>query len=160
MGRENMIKMAEKGIVWVPTVFTMKVLSGMYTPGSNEFDSAEKYLDHQLNQIIKAIDLGVIIAIGTDSGSPGILHGESIFEEMKLFHLAGLSAEKTIQCATGNGALLFGLDEKIGKILPGFAANFTVIKERPVNLFSKTITPKVVIVNGSVYSKEYSKEAK
>ena len=154
MGRENMRRMAEKGIVWVPTVFTMKALSKIFKHDTAEVGIALKYMNHQLDQINEAVGLGVNVAIGTDSGSPGVFHGTSIFEEMKLFHLAGISIEKTIQCATKNGAHLLGLDREYGQILPGFTANLSVINKKPEEILSYTTNiPEVSILNGSVFHK-------
>lgn len=50
---------------------------------------------------------------------------------MKLLHLSGIAIEKTIQCATKNGASLFGMSDRIGQILPGFNADFCIIHGNP-----------------------------
>ena len=138
MGRENLQLMAEKGIFWVPTVFTMKA----YGANINSVNSAqagvdrqviEKNLNHQIEQLALARELGVNVALGTDAGSLGVLHGESMVEEMKLFKKAGYSLAETVRCATSNGAALLGIDD-FGLIAVGKTATFLVARGAPAQL--------------------------
>jgi imidazolonepropionase-like amidohydrolase len=138
MGRENLQLMAEKGIFWVPTVFTMKA----YGANINSVNSAQagvdrqvidKNLNHQIEQLALARELGVNVALGTDAGSLGVLHGESMVEEMKLFKKAGYSLAETVRCATSNGAGLLGIDD-FGLIAPGKTATFLVARGAPAQL--------------------------
>jgi imidazolonepropionase-like amidohydrolase len=138
MGRENLQLMAEKGIFWVPTVFTMKA----YGANINSVNSAqagvdrqviEKNLNHQIEQLALARELGVNVALGTDAGSLGVLHGESMVEEMKLFKKAGYSLAETVRCATSNGAGLLGIDD-FGLIAIGKTATFLVARGAPAQL--------------------------
>ena len=89
-----------------------------------------KNLEHQLEQIGTARQLGVTLAVGTDAGSPGVHHGQSLKEELQLFVAAGFSVEGAIRCASRNGALLMGLPER-GKIAPGMRADFLAVKASP-----------------------------
>lgn len=135
MGRDNLQRMADKGVVWVPTVFTMKAYAaniGHADPHANR-QVIEKNLNHQLAQLALARELGVTVALGTDSGSLGVIHGESLVEEMKLFLKAGYSLAETVRCATGNGARLLGLDD-FGLLAAGRAATFLVARGGPLQL--------------------------
>jgi imidazolonepropionase-like amidohydrolase len=93
----------------------------------------EKNLSHQLGQLALARQLGLTVALGTDSGSLGVLHGESLVEEMKLFMKAGYSLAETVRCATGNGARLLGLDD-FGLLAKNRTATFLVVRGGPVQL--------------------------
>ncbi len=84
-------------------------------------------LAEQLAQLGLARKLGVTTAVGTGAGSVGILHGESMVEEMKLFIKAGYSLGETIRCASENGAKFFGM-EKLGKLTVGGQATFLVAR--------------------------------
>ncbi len=84
-------------------------------------------LTEQLTQLCLARELGVKAAVGTGAGSVGILHGESMVEEMKLFIKAGYSLEETIHCASENGARLFGM-EKLGALTVGGQATFLITR--------------------------------
>ena len=112
MGRQNLELMAEKGVYWVPTIYTMKAyaLNAEHYRASIDVKVVEQNLAHQLEQVALARELGVKVALGTDSGSIGVLHGESMMEEMKLFMRAGFSLAETIGCATKQGAQLLGCD--------------------------------------------------
>ncbi len=131
MGEENLQRMAEKQAVLIPTLYAMKVCAEMAdTPGERKM--AEKNLAHQLEQVARARDFGVRVALGTDSGSLGVLHGEAVVEELKLLIKAGYSLAEAIQCATYNGAQLLGIDA--GLIAVGRPAHFLVARGTPAQL--------------------------
>jgi len=135
MGRNNLEKLAERQIVWIPTAITMKAYSEWLLPASNEAETAIRNLEHQIGQMMLARKLGVPIALGTDSGSLGVFHGYSAKEELKLFQEAGFSVSEAIQCATLNGARLLGIPN-LGSLQPGKRACFTVIDGPPEQLFA------------------------
>jgi len=134
MGKENLQRMADKGTVWVPTIFTMKAYGQNSTLGRSRIDLQviAKTIDHQLQQLSMARDIGVKVALGTDAGSLGVLHGESVVEEMKLYIKAGYTLAETVQCVTHNGAGLLGLDR--GLIAAGKPADFLVARGTPAQL--------------------------
>jgi imidazolonepropionase-like amidohydrolase len=134
MGRENLMRIAEMGIFWVPTAFTMEAYARMSDPGSKESEVARKNLEHQLEQLRVAEECGVRIALGTDAGSVGVNHGKAVTEEMKLFISAGLTVEKAIQCASSRGAELLSLKNTIGTLAPGQPASFLAVRGGPDRL--------------------------
>lgn len=148
MGRENLELMAEKGTVWVPTLFTMKAYAANidYAPGA-DLKVLDKTLEHQMNQLTTARALGVTVALGTDAGSLGVLHGESMVEEMKLFIKAGYSLSETVRCVCYNGARLLGL-ENIGILNKGKAATFIVTRGAPAQLPRKLSYLEAMYVDG------------
>jgi imidazolonepropionase-like amidohydrolase len=145
MGEDNLRKMAEKDVLWIPSVLRAKngldsagsggdvccrfsqryVAPGKAVPGAEAF--WQKMLAEQLTQLRLARKLGVTTAVGTGAGSVGILHGESMAEEMKLFIKAGYSLEETIRCASDNGARFFGM-EKLGALTVGRQATFLITR--------------------------------
>lgn len=145
MGEENIRKMAKKGVLWIPSVLRAKnaldgagsggdvccrfslryVAPGKGIPGAEDF--WRKVLAEQLTQLRFARELGVTTAVGTGAGSIGILHGESMVEEMKLFIKAGYSLEETIRCASENGARFFGMDT-LGVLSVGRKATFLITR--------------------------------
>lgn len=135
MGRENLQLMAEKGVFWVPTLFTMKAYGANINSAQAGVDRQviEKNLNHQIEQLALARELGVNVALGTDAGSLGVLHGESMVEEMKLFKKAGYSLAETVRCTTSNGAGLLGIDD-FGLIAIGKTATFLVARGAPAQL--------------------------
>lgn len=135
MGRDNLERMAEHGCTWVPTVVTMKAYSEIleFERDFARSSVAARNCESQLEQLRLARELGVKVALGTDSGSPGVLHGESVFEEMKLYLKAGYSLVETVRCATANGAELLGNSDMAG-LRPGVPANFLVARGTPAQL--------------------------
>jgi len=155
MGEDNLRKMAEKNVLWIPGVLqarngldgaasggdvccrfsTRYVAPGKPVPGAESF--WQKMLAEQLTQLRVAGKMGVITAVGTGAGSVGILHGESMVEEMKLFIKAGYSLEETIRSASENGARFFGM-EKLGTLTVGRQATFLIsrgsVKQLPRKL--------------------------
>jgi imidazolonepropionase-like amidohydrolase len=135
MGRENLETMAERGIFWVPTVYTMKAFLDNFTRlgGDAERQVVAGNLDHQLEQLALARQLGVPVALGTDAGSLGVHHGQSLGEELQLFLDAGYSLTEAVACATANGAKLLGLRD-FGILEKGRAATFLVVPGAPTEL--------------------------
>ena len=166
MGEDNLRKMADKDVLWIPSVLRAKnamdgagssgdvccrfstryVAPGKPVPGAEVF--WKKMLAEQLTQLRLARKLGVTTAVGTGAGSVGILHGESMVEEMKLFIKAGYSLEETIQCASENGANFFGM-EKLGPLAVGRRATFLITRGSVQQLPRKLSYLEGIYVNGS-----------
>jgi imidazolonepropionase-like amidohydrolase len=94
-----------------------------------------------------ARELGVKVALGTDAGSLGVLHGEAMVDEMKLYKKAGYSLAETVRCATSNGAELLGLED-FGRIAPGKTATFLVARGAPAQLPRKLSYLEAIYLNG------------
>jgi len=141
MGDDNLRKMADMDVMWVPSVLLAKnglqgagsggdvtcrfsrgyVAPGKADPGAEAF--WEKMLAGQLAQLRLARELGLKTAVGTGAGNVGILHGESMVEEMKLFTRAGWSWEEVIRSASVIGAGFFGMED-LGVLAIGRKATF------------------------------------
>lgn len=87
----------------------------------------KRCLQNNLIRLSLAQELGVQVAVGTGAGSRGILHGESLVEEIKLLIKAGYSLEESIRCASKNGADFFALEE-FGQLAVGKKANFLLTR--------------------------------
>ncbi len=138
MGRENMRRMAEREVVWVPTAVTMQAYSDYLMAQGHRSDPSfadvsRRNLDHQLEQIGIARQIGVTLALGTDAGSPGVNHGQSLKTELSLFVAAGFSVEEAVRCASWNGARLMGLNDR-GLVAPGMRADFLAVQAPPERL--------------------------
>ena len=151
MGEANLRLMARNRVLWIPSVLRAKngldcassggsvccrfslraVAPGEPQPGAEAYWQA--LLVDQLAQLRLARSLGVPVAVGTGAGSPGILHGESMVEEMKLFLRAGWSLEETLRSASEQGARFFGMDN-LGALAVGRPATFLVARGMPQQL--------------------------
>jgi len=148
MGEDNMKRMADRQVFWVPTAFTMKAMRRHMPAGSVQSVAASRMLEDQLEQMGRARELGVRLAAGTDAGSFGVRHGIALAEELKLMIEAGFSVEEAICCATSQGARLLGLDHELGLLGRGMPANFIIADGPPSSLPDSLGEVKVVCVNG------------
>ena len=146
MGKENLERMAEKRIPWIPTVFAMKSLCTVMR-GAPEAETAERNVEHQLEQIRFAAQCGVVVALGTDSGSVGVHHGKGVIEELQLLMTAGMRLEEAVQCATSRVAGLLGLGN-LGSLDAGNRAFFVVAQGDPGQLPGSLNSPEAVFVDG------------
>lgn len=150
MGRDNLEIMAERKTVWVPTACTMAAYGERLAKGSKESEVAKRNLDHQIGQIQLAKSLGVRVAAGTDSGSPGVHHGESLAREMGLLMDAGFSVQEAVNSATARGAALLGVEDRTGVLAAGGPATFVVVRGTPGSLLERLTEPDLVVVKGKV----------
>jgi imidazolonepropionase-like amidohydrolase len=166
MGEDNLRKMAAMDVLWIPGLlraknaldgarsggavgcrFSMRYLApGKADPGAETF--WKKTLAEQLTQLRVARKFGVKTAVGTGAGSAGILHGESMVEEMKLFIKTGYSLEETIRCASENGARFFGM-ENLGALTVGRKATFLIARGTVQQLPRKLTYLEGIFVGGA-----------
>ena len=146
MGKDNLARMADKGVTWVPTVVTMSAYARIFEQTGRNPDVARRTLDHQIEQLAIARRLGVTVALGTDSGSPGVDHGAAVIEEMKLLMQAGYSLPEAILCATVNGARLVA--GEFGLIEPGRPATFVIVEGSPSTLPESLKKVRAVFIDG------------
>ena len=97
ISKENIDAMAEKGVAWTPTVYALQSLAP--TLQGDERRYLEGVIDHHLSSIHYASSIGCRLRIGTDSGSKGVDHGPSFFDELALFRRAGLTLPQILSSA-------------------------------------------------------------
>jgi imidazolonepropionase-like amidohydrolase len=85
-----------------------------------------------LENLRKVWDAGIPVAMGTDAGNIGTLHGPSVFREMTIMTQAGLTPLQVLRSATVNGALVMGLDGQAGTIAVGRLADLVVLDADPL----------------------------
>ncbi len=149
MGEENLKRLRDSEAVWVPTVFSMRAYRqniDILGEHGNQI-VLDRLLEHQLAQLAQARELGVKVAVGTNAGSLGVLHGEGVMEEMKLFRRAGYSLGETIHCSSVVGGNLLGM-ENFGRLRPGAPATFLASRGTPSQLPRKIIYLEAIYIEG------------
>lgn len=166
MGTENLKRMADQGVMWIPNVLRAKnaldgagsggdvccrfsqryVAPGKPVPGAEAY--WKKVLDEQLDLLRLAQGLGVKTAVGTGAGNIGILHGEAVLEEMKLFLKAGHSLTETFRSASDNGAKFFGMDN-LGALQIGRNATFLIARGTVQQLPRKISFLEGIFIDGA-----------
>ena len=78
-----------------------------------------------------AIRLGVPIATGTDTGEVGVTP-DMVWREIVLLHEHGASAIASIKAATSSGARLLAIDDEVGTVEVGKAADLVLVDGDPL----------------------------
>jgi imidazolonepropionase-like amidohydrolase len=110
---------------------------------------AKKQFDQGLRNLKLLSDGGVMIAMGTDSGT-GLGRWQGYFEqvEMELMVKAGMTPMQTLVASTGNAARVMGLDKEVGTLQPGKRADFVVLTADPLADIRNTRTIESVWIDG------------
>ena len=85
-----------------------------------------------LANLRKVWDAGIPVAMGTDAGNIGTLHGPSVFREMALMAQAGLTTLEVLRSATANGAQAMGLERETGTLAAGKLADVVILDADPL----------------------------
>jgi len=72
------------------------------------------------------------VAMGTDAGNIGTLHGPAVFRELGLMVRAGLTPLQALRAATVNGAKAMGMERDIGTLAPGKLADVVILNADPL----------------------------
>ena len=144
--------MKREGVVLVPTV-----LAGMtVVDWATNFDflppnSAKKALEvgpQMQDMLTLAVDNGVTVAFGTDTGvSP---HGENA-QEFRYMKLAGMSESAMIASATKIAAEHIEMSDKIGTLEPGKHADLIAVDGNPLRDITELEDVDFVMKGGVVY---------
>lgn len=97
VSRDTLHRMAEARIAWIPTIFALQSLAVQYP--AVEQAVIQNIVEGHLSSVSYAASIGVILRIGSDSGSKGTAHGSVFLEELQLFRKAGLPPEQIISSA-------------------------------------------------------------
>jgi len=116
-----------------------------------ESRSAQQYklaLQVAMENLRRARDAGVTIALGTDSGPPRRFQGYFEHLEMEMMADAGLPAREILLAATGSAATCMGLDD-LGTLEPGNWADLIVLDADPLNDVTNLRRIESVWIGGS-----------
>jgi imidazolonepropionase-like amidohydrolase len=75
---------------------------------------------------------GITLAVGTDAGNPGTLHGPAIYRELQLLAEAGLTPMEILVAATRNAARAMGRQAEVGTVEAGKAADLVALDADPL----------------------------
>ena len=106
----------------------------------------------ELRNLRTVWDAGIPVAMGTDAGNIGTLHGPSVFREMQLMVEAGLTPLQVLRSATLNGAKAMRMERDIGTLAPGKLADLVILDEDPLADVHSLSHIHRVIKDGHVFS--------
>jgi len=87
----------------------------------------------------RAVDAGVRIAMGTDSGVGR--HGTNL-EELPLMEAAGMTPAQVLAATTSSAAELLGFGDSLGRLAPGYRTDLVVVDGDPLSRLADL--PKLV----------------
>jgi imidazolonepropionase-like amidohydrolase len=102
----------------------------------------------------KVRDAGITIAMGTDAGNIGTVHGPSIFREMAMMQEAGMTPLEVLRSATVGGSRALRLDADAGTLTPGKYADVLILNADPLANLQNLSHAYRVIKDGRVYDPE------
>lgn len=127
--------MADRGTFLVPTlVATRAMLDAGTAKGIPEYavKKAEEVDPIRRKAFAEAVRKGVPIAMGTDAGTPFNAHGDNA-REVSLMVEAGMTPAQALAASTVTAAKLLGLEQSIGLVEVGFAADMLVLFRNPLD---------------------------
>ena len=142
--------MAQQGVHWVPTI-------GVYLRGIKEPHFHPSLIKrgwtgkmHEKN-FKKGKELGILMGIGTDYVAYQNEYPGLYIEDIRTFVDLGYTPMEAIVCATKNGAIILGEEDKLGTIEAGKLADLQVINDNPLESFDALGHPEIVMVGGKIH---------
>jgi imidazolonepropionase-like amidohydrolase len=134
--------MLERGTYLVPTlVAPTGVISaaeaGAAIPEAS-IKKAKEVIEIHRQSFRRAVEAGVKVAMGTDSGVTP--HGENL-RELELMAEGGMTPAQTLIATTATAADLMGLERELGSMEPGKRADIAVVEGDPFEL--KTLAERI-----------------
>jgi imidazolonepropionase-like amidohydrolase len=109
MTRRSLDELAEASVFWVPTVGALARAAHAGAAAGEAHAFIDRLIRSHLEMIGLAHELGVALAIGTDSTLPDPFYGQAYAAELAYFERAGLSRDETHTIAREDGARLLGI---------------------------------------------------
>ena len=99
-------------------------------------------------------DAGVRVAVGTDAGNPGTLHGPAIHRELALLEGAGFTTKQILRAATIDAAGVFAEEADFGTFASGNQADFLILNANPMESVNAYQAIDTVVLGGVSHSPE------
>lgn len=145
-------RMAKEGIALVATlVAPEQIVTHGVAAGIPEFAvrKSEAVRGRHTESFQMAMRLGVPIAAGTDAGTPLNPHG-SIVPELLLMVKAGMPPLEVVRSATSVASRVLGLEDEVGCIAPGLAADLIAVGGNPGERIEALDDVRLVVAKGEI----------
>jgi imidazolonepropionase-like amidohydrolase len=90
----------------------------------------------------------VTLIAGTDTPFMNLLPGFGLHDELAHYVDAGIPAVETLRCATSTAARVLGLGDRIGRLAPGFEADFVAVQGDPLQCIDDLARVRCVVREG------------
>ncbi len=105
---------------------------------AQHFDEAQTVWPKVLEWLRILHEAGVQLTAGTDANNPWIVAGPSWHRELEIYADAGLDPADILRIGTLNGAKALALEDEIGTIEVGKAADLVLLRENPLEDITAT----------------------
>jgi len=148
---ETLAEMVSRRTVWVPTIDHNRY----YVDAKDEYGfkpeaiaPLQDYIQRNLDATRRAVKAGVRIGMGSDAVYS--MFGQNT-RELGWFVKAGMSVEQALAAATTTAAELLGMQDRLGRIAPGYAADFVAVEGNPLQAIDALFTGvRVVMKDGRI----------
>jgi imidazolonepropionase-like amidohydrolase len=142
--------LAENGTFWVPTLKASRMSLRHPDRVSDEKHEKAKRVVERQKEVVRIFDEhGVRVAAGSDAGTSYNNHGENP-EELALMAEYGMGEGEILDAATSNAAELLDMEDEIGYVREGYAADLLVLSENPLKDAESWKNRSLVIKGGEV----------
>ena len=135
------------------TVYMVPTLSALATTGAcrrgcgipdDALDKAKAMTKRHQTSFRQAHRRGLLIAMGTDAGTPFNAHGDNA-QELERMVAYGMTPMEAILASTSAGARLIGIDDQVGTIARGKEADLLLIDGNPLRTIDVLRDPTRIV---------------
>ncbi|MDG2050677.1 MAG: amidohydrolase family protein [Myxococcota bacterium] len=125
-----------------------------------EKDGRETDFHLRMRAVFGALrEAGVPLIASTDAGIPGVHHHRLAYALPAFAHYVGWSPLEVLQSATRDAARALELDDQVGVLKPGAAADLMVVSKDPLKDLSVLESPQLVIAAGRLVHQTFSERS-
>jgi len=150
MNEEAISFMKKKSIPFIPTLSALfHIVNKGVEAGIPAFavEKTQRVKPHHLKSIRMAREAGVMVAAGTDAGTPFNEHGQNV-GEMILLAEQGYSPVDALRAGTSIAAKVLGVEQDFGTVQEGKVADLVVVKGNPLDNMKALLTSVAVVMQG------------
>ncbi|HUU35696.1 MAG TPA: amidohydrolase family protein [Vicinamibacterales bacterium] len=136
----TLAEMKRRGTVWVPTVDHNRYYidaQAEYGFAAGSDAALKNYIDRNQASLARAVTLGVKIAMGSDAVYT--MFGQNT-RELAWFVRAGMTPLQALATATTTAAELLGMQDRLGRIAPGYLADLVAVQGDPTTAIDTLFT--------------------
>jgi imidazolonepropionase-like amidohydrolase len=142
-----------KGAYLVPTAYVAEFVGkqiGQFSgqPGRLSPEQLRRWTQAAMANAGRAWRAGIRLGVGSDSGSRN--EGHATAREIELFVASGVPASDAIAAATLTNAEILGMQDRLGRIRPGFEADLIAVGGDPLLDIAKLRSVSFVMKGGTV----------
>ena len=161
LDEEAVALMVAKQIPFIPTISALYHIETKGVAAGIPAFAVEKTLmvkPHHQESIRLAREAGVLVAAGTDAGTPFNLHGENLAEIKLLVDYGGFSPMEAIEAGTRVSARVLGLENELGTVEEGKIADLVLVAGNPlenIDILLDKASIRLVMQGGKIVAGDF-----